>query len=286
MTRFPDLFADLAAPFDAREIKTRVQGNQRFSYITARTVMNRLDEVVGPENWWDDYEHNEESVVCRLTVRLPDGTTVTKCDAGGYAGMADSGDDEKSAYSDAFKRAAAKFGVGRHLYGDGIPNFQRASRSARSEEARGTAQAAVAPGASSEPTAAADTLRRERRGPVAARSVQSEDPTARSVPVSVRESPEISGVETVAATAARSQRDDESGTREGFVPPRTGRALFSWAREIDQRSKIDLIRHLSAWGRHHEFPDRIVDWDGEQVRCAYEEAVRKLSELSAAAIPA
>ena len=137
MTRFPDLFAALAAPFDAREIKTRPQGKQRLSYVTARTVMNRLDEVVGPENWWDDYEQNEESVVCRLTLRLPDGTTVTKCDAGGHAGMADTGDDEKSAYSDAFKRAAVKFGVGRHLYGDGIPRL-------RGHRARSPAEVALA----------------------------------------------------------------------------------------------------------------------------------------------
>jgi len=148
MTRFPDLFAALAAPFDAREIKTRPQGKQRLSYVTARTVMNRLDEVVGPENWWDDYEQNEESVVCRLTLRLPDGTTVTKCDAGGHAGMADTGDDEKSAYSDAFKRAAVKFGVGRHLYGDGIPRL-------RGHRARSPAEAA--PAAESAAAAAAAT---------------------------------------------------------------------------------------------------------------------------------
>jgi len=143
MTRFPDLFAALAAPFDAREIKTRPQGKQRLSYVTARTVMNRLDEVVGPENWWDDYEQNEESVVCRLTLRLPDGTTVTKCDAGGHAGMADTGDDEKSAYSDAFKRAAVKFGVGRHLYGDGIPRL-RGGRARSPAEVKAAVAAAVA----------------------------------------------------------------------------------------------------------------------------------------------
>lgn len=85
--------------------------------------MNRLDEVLGPENWWDDYSPMENSVICRLTIRLPDGTTLTKSDAGGYAGLADSGDDDKSGFSDAFKRVSVKFGVGRHLYGDGVPSF-------------------------------------------------------------------------------------------------------------------------------------------------------------------
>jgi hypothetical protein len=65
-------------------------------------------------------------VLCKLTLRLPDGSTVTKCDAGGYAGLPDSGDDDKSGFSDAFKRAAAKFGVARYLYKDGVPAFVRA----------------------------------------------------------------------------------------------------------------------------------------------------------------
>src|SRR5207253_6216353 len=94
-------------------------------YITARTAMNRLDSVLGPENWWDDFVPLENSVTCRLTIRLPDGSTVTKADAGGYAGMADQGDDDKSGFSDAFKRAAAKFGVARYLYRDGVPAFVR-----------------------------------------------------------------------------------------------------------------------------------------------------------------
>lgn len=50
---------------------------------------------------------------------------MTKADAGGYAGMADQGDDDKSGFSDAFKRACAKFGIARYLYRDGVPQFVR-----------------------------------------------------------------------------------------------------------------------------------------------------------------
>ena len=105
--------------------EVRPQGGRQLQYITARTVMNRLDDVLGPANWWDEYLPQENSVICRLTIRLPDGTTLTKSDAGGYAGMSDSGDDDKSGFSDAFKRAAVKFGVGRYLYRDGVPRFVR-----------------------------------------------------------------------------------------------------------------------------------------------------------------
>ena len=126
MTQHRDIFAALHAPFEPEEVKTRSQGGRQLSYITARVVMNRLDDVLGPENWSDDYTPvDDHSVICRLTIRLPDGQVVTKADAGGMAGMADPGDDDKSGYSDAFKRAAVKFGCGRYLYRDGIPRFAR-----------------------------------------------------------------------------------------------------------------------------------------------------------------
>lgn len=124
-TKYPDLFEGLAAPFHPREIRVRSQGARQFQYITARTAMNRLDSILGPENWWDDYEHRGHTVICRLTLHLPGGERVTKSDAGGHAGLQDAGDDEKSAISDAFKRACTKFGIGRYLHGDGVPAFER-----------------------------------------------------------------------------------------------------------------------------------------------------------------
>lgn len=118
------VFIELSKPFQPDEVKERiVQGSRKAQYVTARTVMNRLDDVVGPANWSDDYVPLEHSVICRLTIQLPDGRTVTKCDAGAYAGMPDEGDDDKSGFSDAFKRAAVKFGIGRYLYRDGVPRF-------------------------------------------------------------------------------------------------------------------------------------------------------------------
>lgn len=114
----------LCAPFVGNEVRTRDgTGGKKFSYVTARTVMNRLDSVAGPENWFDEYRVYEKGVICTLTIRLQDGSLVSKQDCGAFAGMADGGDDEKSAYSDAFKRAAVKFGISRNLYGDGVPDW-------------------------------------------------------------------------------------------------------------------------------------------------------------------
>jgi hypothetical protein len=123
--KYDGIFAALAAPFAAHEVKTRTQAGREMQYVTARTVENRLDEVIGAAFWWDDYTPGENSVMCRLTIELPDGRRVTKVDAGGYAGMPDQGDDDKSGFSDAIKRTAARFGVGRYLYRDGVPDYAR-----------------------------------------------------------------------------------------------------------------------------------------------------------------
>ncbi len=125
-TSHPEFWAALAAPFEQDEVKEREGAKgEMFKYVSARTVMNRLDDVAGPENWWDEFVPNEESVICRLSIRLPDQTVVTKVDAGGFADMKDLGDSDKSGFSDAFKRAAVKFGIGRYLYRDGVPKFVR-----------------------------------------------------------------------------------------------------------------------------------------------------------------
>ena len=123
--RHLEVFAALAAPFANDEVRSRSQGGRDFQYVTARTVMNRLDEVLGPAGWWDEYVPMENAVICKLTVRLPDGSTLTKSDAGGMSKMQDESDTEKSAFSDAFKRTAVKFGVARYLYGDGVPQSIR-----------------------------------------------------------------------------------------------------------------------------------------------------------------
>jgi hypothetical protein len=130
-TQFADVFAALAQEFDQGEVKQRQgQRGTMLSYITARTAMNRLDNVVGPENWEDDYEvMRDNSIKCKLTLKLVDPATkewvsVTKAGIGVTASSVGE-DAEKGGESDAFKRAAAKFGVARYLYRDGVPDFVR-----------------------------------------------------------------------------------------------------------------------------------------------------------------
>src|SRR5581483_208283 len=87
-----------------------------LGYVDARVIQDRLDEVLGVEGWQDEYECLPDgSVICRLRLRIGDAW-VTKMDVGGPSEQPDGGDRMKAAFSDALKRAAVKFGVGRYLY--------------------------------------------------------------------------------------------------------------------------------------------------------------------------
>lgn len=120
-TDTPDFWARLADPFPASEIKWKpqsVKGNRALAlaYIDARLVEDRLDDVAGPGNWEDLYEILlDGSVMCRLRIRMPDGW-VTKMDVGSQSDQPDGGDRMKAAFSDALKRTAVKWGIGRYLY--------------------------------------------------------------------------------------------------------------------------------------------------------------------------
>ncbi len=111
----------LSAPFDPKEVRFKpavVTGNRALAlaYVDARVIQDRLDEVLGVTGWQDEYECLADgSVVCRLHLRLGD-EWITKMDVGGQSEQPDEGDRRKAAFSDALKRAAVKFGIGRYLY--------------------------------------------------------------------------------------------------------------------------------------------------------------------------
>lgn len=117
----PEIQKLLAAPFPPDHIGWKpqaVKGNRALAiaYIDARNVMDRLDETVGVDGWQDSYELlPDSSVVCVLRVRFGE-RWVRKSDVGGPSEQPDGGDRLKAAFSDALKRAAVKFGIGRYLY--------------------------------------------------------------------------------------------------------------------------------------------------------------------------
>ncbi|MHB1666148.1 Rad52/Rad22 family DNA repair protein [Thiomonas sp.] len=115
------LQALLGEPFPSKEVLGRVGSTSRdkakgqvLAYVRARTVMKRLDEALGPDNWKDEYRPlGEKGFICRITYRVP-GTDewIYKEDVADLSQI----EPIKGGASDAFKRAAIKLGVGRYLY--------------------------------------------------------------------------------------------------------------------------------------------------------------------------
>jgi hypothetical protein len=117
-----DLAEALSDPFDPGEVRWKAQTSKNgramaVAYVDARCVMDRLDDVLGADGWQDAYEvlPAGHQVLCRLSLRLG-GEWLTRCDVGGESEQPDEGDRCKAAFSDALKRAAVKWGVGRYLY--------------------------------------------------------------------------------------------------------------------------------------------------------------------------
>jgi hypothetical protein len=81
-------------------------------YITSRAIQARLDEVCGPENWKNEFKPGPlGGVMCGIAIRV-NGEWIQKWDG------ADNTDVEsvKGGFSDAMKRSAVHWGVGRYLY--------------------------------------------------------------------------------------------------------------------------------------------------------------------------
>lgn len=123
-TKFKEIYDELAKPFDEKlEIEWRVGQSgitkdgkiwaQVLPYVTSRAIMERLDKVLGFENWGEEITEVSNGYLHRLTIKLPDGSFVTKCDG------ADKTEFEpmKGGISNSLKRVAVKLGIGRYLYG-------------------------------------------------------------------------------------------------------------------------------------------------------------------------
>ena len=122
----------LADPFPTSEIEWRVQQAGRgrnsnriyarvFAYLTSRAIQQRLDEVVGPESWCNEFRDGPAGgVLCGISIRHPEtGVFVTKWDGAGVTepgGGLSPADATKSNYTNAMKRCATQWSIGRYLY--------------------------------------------------------------------------------------------------------------------------------------------------------------------------
>lgn len=108
----------LSAPFPPAKVSWRVGSTTQdkkkgmaLAYVDARDVMDRLDEVCGPAGWQCSYPHANGKTVCSIGIKIGD-EWVWKANGAGDTDI----EAEKGALSDAFKRAAVCWGIGRYLY--------------------------------------------------------------------------------------------------------------------------------------------------------------------------
>lgn len=117
---------ELMKPFAAEDLGWRLQkafenrgqmSGIAVPYVTNRAIMNRLDSVVGPENWYNDFKPwhavgKKESQLCGISIYFDGRGFITKWD-----GAEDSDiESVKGGLSDSMKRAAVQWGIGRTLY--------------------------------------------------------------------------------------------------------------------------------------------------------------------------
>ncbi len=112
----------LAAPFEENDIEWRAlrsgMKNDKgwasvVAYVTNRAIMQRLDDVIGPDGWKNEYSKApDDGVLCGISIKVGD-EWITKYDG------AENTDIEavKGGLSTSMKRAAVQWGIGRFLYG-------------------------------------------------------------------------------------------------------------------------------------------------------------------------
>lgn len=124
---------DLTKPFPANEIEWRIQSSgikkdgspwaKVLAYVSARAIMNRLDEVCGPEHWNNEIKQitikiTEEGALKEVYGFLhgisifTDKGFVTKWDGAECTDF----ESLKGGISGSIKRAAVLWGIGRYLY--------------------------------------------------------------------------------------------------------------------------------------------------------------------------
>lgn len=113
------MFERLAAEFPRDVVHWRAQtvtkaGDKALAlaYLDARDVMDRLDEVCGPGGWRNTVTETPKGrLIATIEIKVGD-EWIGKTDGAGDTAV----EGEKGGISDALKRAAVLWGVGRYLY--------------------------------------------------------------------------------------------------------------------------------------------------------------------------
>jgi len=112
------LLTQLKNPFDPKFLKWRVGATNKektkgiaLAYLDAREIYKRLDDVCGIAGWQNTLKRAGDGFICEISIKI-DGEWITKSNAAGDTRV----EALKGGSSDALKRAAAAWGIGRYLY--------------------------------------------------------------------------------------------------------------------------------------------------------------------------
>lgn len=125
-----EIYGSLSEPFPQEMERTINKGGTNLTYIPVSEVINRLNKVLGVDNWSFAILRCERDAIdpdfviahVRLDYHSPSYTTVSRDGIGGQkikrtkqGSIVDLGDEFKGAISDALKKAAQTLGVGLYL---------------------------------------------------------------------------------------------------------------------------------------------------------------------------
>ena len=118
-------WAELQAPWPEYCHKHRTaEDGKRLKYVGWRTIQGRLDACCGQFGWGVQVFVDAQHGVVTATITIHDGQrTITRSDAAGIEGvpLATGWEDSvKIGVTEACKRAAGQFGIGRELYEEAV----------------------------------------------------------------------------------------------------------------------------------------------------------------------
>lgn len=257
-----DFLRDLAAPFRDEQISWRIGSTSEkdsklsgmaLAYIDARDVMDRLDAVCGQAHWQDRYVETEKGrIICTLSIRIQ-GEWIEKSDGAGDSDV----ESEKGAISDALKRAAVKWGIGRYLYDLDSPWVECEKRGKSTIMKRGERPKLD--------KAHANFVRNNFKNAAPSDAGQREQPKSQQATGAAVSPPDAAPVQTLSKANARGD----------------------WGVMVEEMRRLTSTRDLKEWGRLNA--DRVKlqpkDWQAE-IRKQYVELMEGLEHAERAAAEA
>jgi hypothetical protein len=252
----------LLAPFAEHELsRVPARGSKReLIYIDKRALANRLDSVCGPHGWFPEYEATARGFKCRLSIQVPmsNGAWVwmAKEDGAGFEEMGstnrttgqwepDVDNDEKSGYTNAFRRAAQDaWGIGRYLYRKGSPLWLNPSP---------TPSVAA-------PTLAPASAPRAEAGGAPAPNSQCPVSTngASSIPF------QANGNSASPPQTQSNAQPSNQPRRDNFRIPRPGKSVFAWAKEMERTFETNIVGGMMNDGDMLGYGTDFRAWNADQ----------------------